>query len=205
MEKSRRVLIIEDDPTARKDIERAFTMDEEFNFKVTGVATVEEATKVLKKEERRFDLVVIDWILEPEKEGGLKILESLKIYLPKIKIVYTAYATLEDCVKAIKAGAADYIDKNQPDSLKKLLESAKEKLKTWKFEEHEPDRQWLNEHLEELRAKYHGELIAFIEGKVVAHARTERQLRDKVKKRYPDEEPFIMFAPVEIFGVPVTM
>jgi len=205
MAKPRKVLIIEDELRARQAIARAFTMDEEFKFEVTGVATVEEATDILKKAERRFDLLVIDWKLDPEGEGGLRLLEAGKIYLPKIKIIYTAYATLEDCVKAMKAGADDYIDKNQPDSLKKLLESAKEEIKAWEFEEHEPDPQWLNEHLEELRAKYHGELIAFIDGKVVAHAPTKRELLKKVKEKYPDEEPFIMFAPVEVYDVSASM
>lgn len=195
--KPRRVLIIEDDPKVREEIKRAFTMDDEFVFEVTESATVEKATKILEKE-RRFDLLVIDWRMMPVEDGGLKLLNVGKGYFPKIKIVYTAYATLEDCVRAMKAGADDYIDKNQPGSLEKLLESAKEKLRARKFEDHGPDSEWLSEHIEELREKYHGELIAFIDGKVVGHAPTERKLREEVKKKYPDEEPFIMFAPVEV-------
>ncbi|MBW2570096.1 MAG: response regulator [Deltaproteobacteria bacterium] len=198
MAKQRKVLIIEDKKRVREDLQRMFRMDDEFEFEVTGVETVEEAETVLKNEERRFDLVVIDWRLEPLKDGGLKILEDLKSYLPKIKIVYTAYATIEACVKAIKAGADDYIDKNQPGSMEKLLNSAKEKLRQRSDEEHEPDSEWLATHLDNLREKYYGEIIAFIDGKVVGHAKTKKELIEKIKINYPDEKPFIMFAPVEV-------
>ncbi|MCP4349853.1 MAG: response regulator [Desulfobacterales bacterium] len=198
MAKPRKVLIIEDKQKASEEMERMFTMDEEFEFIVTKVPTVEDAIMILKNEEKRFDLVVIDWQLGPVKDGGLKILEDLKIYLPKIKIVFTAYAIIEDCVKAMKAGADDYIDKNQSGSLEKLLNSAKEKLRLRKYEEHEPESEWLAEHFFELREKYYGELIAFIDGKLVGHASTKRELLEKVKKNYPDEKPFIMVAPVEV-------
>lgn len=198
MTKIRNVLIIEDDSKVRTDIKRAFRVDDEFEFAVTGVATVEEANRIMREEKKRFDLLVIDWRLEHVKDGGLKILLEGKKYFPKIKIVYTAYATIENCVKAVKSGADDYIDKSQSDSLEKLRDSAKEKLRARQFEEHEPDSEWLNEHLVELKEKYYGELIAFIEGKVVDHASTEQELIEKVKKKYPDKEPFIMFAPVEV-------
>ncbi|MFH0773869.1 MAG: response regulator [bacterium] len=199
MVKPRKVLIVEDDQKAREEIKRAFRMDEEFEFEVSEAATVEEATEILKKE-RRFDVVVIDWRLESLEDGGLEVLDlmnKIKVYFPKIKIVYTAYATLENCVKAMKAGADDYIDKNQVGSLKKLLESAKEKLRARKFDDNEPDNEWLSEHFEELNDKYYGEILAFIDSKVVGHAKTKRKLMEEVKKQYPDEEPFIMYAPME--------
>jgi len=195
--KPKKVFIIGSNLKTSEKIERAFNMDNEFTFEVTAVATEDEATEILKRE-GRFDIVIIDWRLGPIENGVLKMLESFKTYLPKIKIVYTAHATLEDCVKAMKAGADDYIDKNQQGALNKLLDSAKEKLKARKFEEHEPDNRWLAEHIEELMDKYHGDLIAFIDGKVVDHAPTRRKLIERVKKNYPDEEPFIMFAPVEV-------
>ena len=199
MTKPMRVLIIEDDQNAREEIGRALSVDGEFNFEVTGASTVEEATEILKRE-RRFDLVLIDWRLDRE-EGGSEILdmmqEKISPYFPKIKIVYTGYASMAGCVKAMRAGADDYIDKNQPGALEKLLGSAKELLRARRFDEHEPDSRWIAEHLEELM-DYHGELIAFIDGEVVDHASTRRELTEKVKKRYPDEEPFIMFAPAEV-------
>lgn len=195
MTRSIRVLIIEDDQNAREEIGRALSVDDKFNFEVTGVSTVEEAIEILKNE-RRFDLLVIDWRLDRE-EGGLELLNVGKEYFPKIKIVYTAYASIEDCVKAMRAGADDYIDKNQPGALEKLLGSAKELLRARRSDEHEPDSQWITEHLEELM-DYHGELIAFIDGGMVDHASTRRELIEKVKNRYPDEEPFIMFAPAEV-------
>lgn len=194
MTKPMRVLIIEDDLNAREEIGRALSMDDEFEFVVTGVSTVNEAIEILKKE-RRFDLLVIDWRLDPEG-GGLKLLNEGKEYFPKIKIIFTAYDSIEDCVKAMRAGADDYITKNQPGALDMLLGSAKKLLRARRSDEHEPDSQWIAEHLEGLM-DYHGELIAFIDGEVVDHAPTRRKLIEKVKKIYPDEEPFIMFAPAE--------
>ncbi|MCP4137915.1 MAG: response regulator [bacterium] len=196
MARLKKVLIIEDDPIPRNDIKRVFTMDEEFDFQVYESVSFEEAKKI-SEEKRRFDLLVIDWRLASEENGGLDALKNLKIFFPKIKIVYTAHATLENCVKAMKAGANNYIDKTQPGSLEKLLESAKEELRARKFDDNEPDNEWLNEHLEELSEKYSGELIAFIDGQVVDHGKSKQKLIEKVKEKYPDDEPYIMFAPVE--------
>lgn len=196
--KERRVLVIEDEKKVREDIERAFTMDGEFSFKpVIGVASVEEAIKVLEKE-KRFDLLIIDWKLKDGKEGVEILKKRLQVFLPKIKIVFTAYASISDCVRAIRAGADDYIDKNQEDNLKKLLDAAKERLRERKYEENEPDDQWLEAHFDELYDNYYGELLAFIDGELIDHAKTERELREKVKQKYPDKEPFIMFAPMRV-------
>ena len=46
--------------------------------------------------------------------------------------------------------------------------------------------------------QYSGELIAFIDGEVIDHAPTMKKLKDKVKKAHPNEEPYIMFAPMEV-------
>jgi DNA-binding NtrC family response regulator len=201
MKKSKKVLIIEDELKARKTIERALMDDADYDFTIKGAASVKEAAETIKKDDRRFDVVVIDWRLGQEKEGGLKVLEGIKAFFPKIKIVFTAYATIENCVKAMKAGADDYIDKNQPGSLQKLIDSIKAELAAYKFEENEPDPNWLDEHFDELKEKYSGQVLAFINGELVAVAPTQKSLLEKLKKEYGEVRPYIMYAPVEVFHV----
>lgn len=202
MAKERMVLVVDDKQGPRDEIARAFEMDEEFDFKVEKAASEKEAIEILKRQERRYDVVTIDWMFPSSKDGGLEVLNflnNLKLYLPKVKIVYTAYPSIKNCVKAMKAGADNYIEKTDPTkSLKELLESVKEELRSRKSDENEPDPNWLKEHFDELMQKHRGELIAFIDGKLVGHASTKRKLLEELKERYPNEEPFIMFAPEQI-------
>jgi DNA-binding NtrC family response regulator len=174
--------------------------DIDFSFEIKTAESVEEAIDVLKDEERRFDVVIIDWRLA-ESKTELEVLDGLKAlrpHFPKIKIVYTAYPSIENCVKAIKAGADDYIDKTEPGSLDRLIDSIKRELFARKHEDNEPDREWVDEHFDELRERYYGELIAFIDGKVVDHGKNRKELEKRVMEKY-GEKPYIMFAPVEVF------
>ncbi len=195
----RRILIIDDEKIVRDELKRIFEVDELYNFVVETADSYKEAESILIKCEKRFDVVIIDWRFDPdESDGGKKILKELNKSLPKIKIVYTAYPTFDNCVFAMKSGANNYIDKNRPKSTKILLNAVKEELKKFTQDEHEPTSAWIAEHIEELQEKYTGELIAFINGKPVASSSKKKDLLEEVKKKYPNEKPFIMFKPMEV-------
>lgn len=193
----RKVLIIDDEERVRERIRRTFEFDEdEFTFEVKDVGTIEEAEKILKYESR-YDLVIIDWRLKKEDSGYdvLKILEKLFTYFPILKIVYTAYPTYDNCVKAMNAGSNHYIDKNEKNSLEKLLNVSKELLRERKhIDKNVPDPKWLEDHYDELAEKYPYEFIAFIDGKMVGHAPTKKVLEIFLKDNYPDEVPYILIA-----------
>ncbi len=196
----KKILFVEDTENFSKELERVFKNDNFFKeAEISIVATVDEALEKFQEQfkqenQSRFDLVVIDWHLMDKENGGLEVLSSSKPYCPKIKIVFTAHDSYENCVKAIKIGANDYIPKGKKGSIKKLIESAKQLLQARKYEKHEPESQWLRENMDEL-IEYKGELLAFIHGRIVAHAKSKNELLEKVKQSYPEEEPFIMYAP----------
>jgi DNA-binding NtrC family response regulator len=200
MKKVRSILIVDDEDEPRERIGKAFRKDDDYDFKVFEAKSAQDAIDILEAEEKRFDVVVIDMVLGAVMHGGLDLLDflrTIKVYMPKIKIVYTGYPSYENCVKAMKAGATNYIEKHKSESLITLINSVKDELRKWAFDEHEPDHEWLKNNLKELKEKYKGQLIAFIDGKIVASASTVEELRKDINEKFPGINPFIMHAPME--------
>ncbi len=87
----------------------------------TNVVDAESGADALKKlEADKFDLVITDWVM-PEMDGfellsSIKANEELK-HIPVMMV--TAEAASENILKAIKAGAANYIVK--PITVRTLL------------------------------------------------------------------------------------
>ncbi|MFQ5441845.1 MAG: sigma-54-dependent transcriptional regulator [Thermodesulfobacteriota bacterium] len=107
MEKKRaiKVLITDDDANLRDLLEEAV---KDWGFEVRVAKDGEDALERLKAE--RCDIVITD--LKMPGMGGIKLLEKIKEYDKDILvIVITGYATIETAVKAIDAGAYDYITK----------------------------------------------------------------------------------------------
>jgi len=75
---------------------------------VTVVADGEQALQALKSDS--YDCVITD--IRLPKADGLKVLRATKELQPSSRVILiTAYASVEDAVKAIKEGAEDYIQK----------------------------------------------------------------------------------------------
>ncbi len=75
---------------------------------VTVVPDGEQAIQALKSD--AFDCVITD--IRLPKADGLKVLAATKERQPSARVILiTAYASVEDAVKAIKDGAEDYIQK----------------------------------------------------------------------------------------------
>jgi len=80
----------------------------EAGFQTYGVGSAEEAQRELNRD--TYDTVLTDLRL-PQKDG-VELLRWIRENHPNITvIVMTAYATVQTAVKAIKAGAYDYISK----------------------------------------------------------------------------------------------
>jgi DNA-binding NtrC family response regulator len=124
MEFDMRILLVDDEQSIRKGIE-AFLISE--NHNVTCCENGNDALEVCKKD--FFDLIISDNMM-PELTG-LELLNKLiesKITTPFILI--TAYATVEDAVKAMKLGAEDYLTKPlNLEELKLKIEKVKNKKK----------------------------------------------------------------------------
>ena len=102
---SKSILIVEDEETLRESIKRIFSKD---GYAVEAVDSAEKGMALL--ETGMFDVIISDIIL-PGMDG-IEMLTKVREQIPdQIFIVVTAYASLDTSVKALRAGAYDYIMK----------------------------------------------------------------------------------------------
>lgn len=102
---SRTILIVDDDPNI---LEVLCARLSAADFSVIPAGDGFSALKILK--ENRVDLLITD-VKMPEMSGMELFNEVRKIY-PQLPVIFlTAYGTIPDAVKAVKAGAVDYISK----------------------------------------------------------------------------------------------
>lgn len=102
---SKSILIVEDEETLRESIKRIFTKEA---YAVDGAESAEKGLALL--ETNAYDVILTDIIL-PGMDG-IELLARVRERVPdQIVIVVTAYASLDTSVKALRAGAYDYIMK----------------------------------------------------------------------------------------------
>lgn len=102
---SKNILIIEDEDTLRESLKRIFARD---GFSVEATESAETGLKLL--DVNHFDVIISD-IMLPGIDG-IEFLQKVRELLPdQMFIVITAYASLETAIKALRAGAYDYIMK----------------------------------------------------------------------------------------------
>jgi len=99
------LLIVEDEETLRKSLERLFVKQ---GFSVDTAGSAEAGLKLV--DENSYDVIISDIILP--KMDGIEMITRIREALPdQIFIVITAYASLDTAIRALKAGAYDYIMK----------------------------------------------------------------------------------------------
>ncbi|HUI46710.1 MAG TPA: sigma-54 dependent transcriptional regulator [Nitrospirota bacterium] len=102
---SKSILIVEDEETLRESIKRIFTKE---GYAVEAAESAEKGMDLL--EAKVYDVIISDIIL-PGMDG-IEMLTKVREQIPdQIFIVVTAYASLDTSVKALRAGAYDYIMK----------------------------------------------------------------------------------------------
>ncbi len=102
---SKSILIVEDEETLRESIKRIFTKE---GYAVDAAESAERGLALL--ETNVYDVIISDIIL-PGMDG-IEMLTRVREQMPdQIFIVITAYASLDTSVKALRAGAYDYIMK----------------------------------------------------------------------------------------------
>jgi CheY-like chemotaxis protein len=162
----------------------------------TAITIPEAEDKIsrLKIKKQFYDIMVIDMKMGSSDEEGLKIFD---MQLSCIKIVLTALPSIENCVKCLKAGAFDYIEKNsqQYNPYEKLKFSMKEGLEERLKKPFDPFMRWLNKNLAEFIEQYSGEHIAVIDEIVVEHDLRYEAFMERVKKNYPFFIPTIATVP----------
>tara|TARA_R110002074_G_scaffold402348_1_gene608406 strand:- start:45644 stop:46981 length:1338 start_codon:yes stop_codon:yes gene_type:complete len=99
------VLIVEDDGPLQEALDDALT---NYGYSTKCVDNGLEALKALEKYHAR--LVISD--VQMEQMDGLQLLEELKSRFPNLPVLLmTAHAAVDKAVRAIKAGASDYMTK----------------------------------------------------------------------------------------------
>jgi len=99
------ILIVEDEDTLRESLKRIFVKD---GFSVDTTESAEKALNML--DSNIYDVIVSDIILPGA--DGIEMLTRVRQELPgQLFIVMTAYASIDTAIKALRAGAYDYIMK----------------------------------------------------------------------------------------------
>ena len=121
MAEKHKILIVDDEAPTREALLRYLRR----NFQVKGAADGAEAISFLREE--NFDLVLTD--LRMPRADGMSVLEAVQGKTPRpLCILLTAYGSISDAVKAVKAGAFDFVAK--PIKLEKLDEVISQALKS---------------------------------------------------------------------------
>ena len=99
------ILIIEDEKEIREGLVELL---EDAGFLVDSAENGRQGLEKIGKKD--FDIVVTDLIMPVV--GGMEVLREVKRIKPQIRVVLiTAFATIDNAVEAMKAGASDYITK----------------------------------------------------------------------------------------------
>ena len=121
------ILIIDDEAAIRESLETLLAIE---GYSVETARTAEEGLALLAASPR--DLVLLDFAL-PDR-NGLEVLDELRDRDPGLPVIMiTAYGTVENAVKAIQAGATNFIQK--PWDNEKLLADVRASISRLRMEE----------------------------------------------------------------------
>lgn len=99
------VLVVDDEPIARENLRHILTRE---GYKVETAGNGQEALDKVRTWE--VDLIVTD--LKMERMDGLQLLEEARKISPATRVIMvTGFATVENAVQAMKAGAVHYLSK----------------------------------------------------------------------------------------------
>src|SRR5690349_17671020 len=99
------VLIIDDEAAIRESLETLLELE---GYAVESASSGEEGVACLS--DRSFDLVLLDLAL-PDR-NGIDLLAEIHAHDPQLSVIMiTAYGTVENAVKAMQAGASNFVQK----------------------------------------------------------------------------------------------
>lgn len=124
MQKSGKLLIVDDEEVALRNLERVMS---KAGYSVTAVQSGEEALALLETQD--FDLLLTD--LRMEKVDGMRLLKACRSLHPDSEVIMiTGYASAQSAVEAMKQGAFYYITKPfRLDEVRKVVAEAMEKIR----------------------------------------------------------------------------
>ncbi len=120
-----RVLVVDDDQGLRFSVREALASNSNSACGPFEIAEAVDGMEAIEKvRAQRFDLVLLD--VDMPRLNGLEALKLIKEHDPSIVvIIMTAYATIDDAVRAVKEGAYNYVSKPvKGEELLKLVDRA---------------------------------------------------------------------------------
>lgn len=116
-----RLLVVDDEPSMREFLEIMLSQE---GYQVSLASSGEEGLKSYRQEEH--DLVLTD--VKMPGMSGLELIKEIHSLDPSIPIIaITAYACADDAIRAVRAGAYDYLSKPfQIDDLRVIIRNALE-------------------------------------------------------------------------------
>lgn len=119
------IIVVDDDQDLRENLDEILTSA---GFAVTLASDGEEALERLAH--HRFDLVLLDLVMPGL--GGLETLRRIREKLPRLPVImFSAFASVENAVEAMRQGAQDYVTK--PFRVETLLTSIRRTLEEARF------------------------------------------------------------------------
>ncbi len=115
-----KILVVDDDAGLRLAVKTALTAQD--HFEVDEAFDGQDAVE--KIEANHYDMVLLD--VDMPRLSGIDALDKIKAHDPSIVVLMmTAFANINDAVKAVRGGAYDYVSKPiQGDDLLQMVENA---------------------------------------------------------------------------------
>lgn len=171
MDKKSRLLIVEDEKVALKNLQHVMERE---GYDVTGTTSGVTALSLL--EEKEFDLILTD--LKMPKVDGLEVLKKSRKLHPDLEVIMiTAYATVPSAVETMKKGAYHFIAK--PFRLEEIRQTVREALEKVRLKR---ENRLLREEIE----KYHGKV------RIVTQNRAMRDMLDTARQVAPTDANVIV-------------
>lgn len=174
------ILFIDDNPSLIQEVKGWLTDI----FGYLKLETAGSTSEALQKLQTPFDVIVADMRME-ENDSGFTILEYVQDKsLSAVVIIFTANDTVEDCRRAFREKAWDYIPKdiegNAFEVLHQSIQEAIAYLNRWGNQRNE---QWLKENKATLEQEYWGKYVAILNQDVIESADTEAELTQQLIER----------------------
>lgn len=119
------IMVVDDDQDLRENLDEILSSA---GFAVTLAANGKEALEQIAL--RRFDLVLLDLVMPGL--SGLEVLRRIREKLPRLPVImFSAFASVENAVEAMRQGAQDYVTK--PFRVETLLTSVRRTLEEASF------------------------------------------------------------------------
>ena len=91
---------------------------------------------------------------------GLRVLQGHRLIAETKVVIFTAYPTIDNCVKSIRAGAHDFVGKQDPVTLENGLPRLMQICRDLLYPKPDPIEQWFKRNLSRLVDEFGGSVVA---------------------------------------------